>query len=128
VATTVPAYVARTQLGSLLKQVRDKKARFVITKSGRPTAVLIGAEDFDNMLEELDREFRKSLKVAAKQHAEGVPQGATDSPRWLTCRPALLFGSPHWRLEVWPYRVRYDIIGQDVALYRVRHRKDVYRE
>jgi len=32
------------------------------------------------------------------------------------------------RLEVWPYRVRYDIIGQDVALYRVRHRKDIYRE
>ena len=36
VATTVPAYVARTQLGSLLKQVREKKARFVITKSRKP--------------------------------------------------------------------------------------------
>ena len=71
VATTVPAYVARTQLGSLLKQVREKKARFVITKSGRPTAVLIGAEDFDDMLEELDREFRKSLKVAAKEYRAG---------------------------------------------------------
>ena len=69
--TTVPAYIARTQLGSLLKQVREKKARFVITKSGKPTAVLIGAEDFDDMLEELDREFRKSLKVAAKEHRAG---------------------------------------------------------
>ena len=37
-------------------------------------------------------------------------------------------GVGQWRLEVWPYRVRYDIIGQDVALYRVRHRKDIYRE
>ncbi|HLF92933.1 MAG TPA: type II toxin-antitoxin system RelE/ParE family toxin [Planctomycetota bacterium] len=37
-------------------------------------------------------------------------------------------GAGQWRLEVWPYRVRYDIIGQDVALYRVRHRKDIYRE
>ena len=33
-----------------------------------------------------------------------------------------------WRLEVWPYRVRYDIVGQTVVLYRVRHRKDIYRE
>ncbi len=33
-----------------------------------------------------------------------------------------------WRLEVWPYRVRYDIVGPDVVLYRVRHRKDIYRE
>ena len=33
-----------------------------------------------------------------------------------------------WRLEVWPYRVRYDIVGRDVVLYRVRHRKDIYRE
>lgn len=32
-----------------------------------------------------------------------------------------------WRLEVWPYRVRYDIIGQIVVLYRVRHRKEIYR-
>lgn len=33
-----------------------------------------------------------------------------------------------WRLEVWPYRVRYDVTGHDVVLYRVRHRKDIYRE
>jgi prevent-host-death family protein len=69
--TTVPAYIARTQLGALLKQVREKKARFVITKSGKPTAVLLGAEDFDDMIEELDPEFQRSLKVAARQYREG---------------------------------------------------------
>jgi prevent-host-death family protein len=68
---TIPAYIARTQLGSLLKQVRQKKARFVITKSGKPTAVLIGAEDFDDMLEELDPEFQRSLTVAAKEYRQG---------------------------------------------------------
>lgn len=36
-------------------------------------------------------------------------------------------GAGQWRLEVWPYRVRYDVTGQDVILYRVRHRKDIYR-
>ena len=33
-----------------------------------------------------------------------------------------------WRLEVWPYRIRYDVEGCDVVLYRVRHRKEIYRD
>lgn len=68
---TVPAYVARTQLGSLLKQVTQRKARFVITKNGKPTAVLLSASDFDDMLEELDREFQKSLGIAGKEYRAG---------------------------------------------------------
>jgi prevent-host-death family protein len=68
---TVPAYVARTQLGSILKQVAERKTRFIITKSGKPAAVVIGAADLDDMLEELDPEFQKSLKVAAKEHGAG---------------------------------------------------------
>ncbi len=69
--TTIPAYLARTQLGSLLKQVAQKRARFVITKSGKPTAVLMGTTDFDDILEELDPEFQRSLKVAAKEIRAG---------------------------------------------------------
>jgi len=33
-----------------------------------------------------------------------------------------------WRLEVWPYRIRYDVAGREVVLYRVRHRKEIYRD
>ena len=69
--TTVPAYIVRTQLGSLLKQVANRKARFVVTKSGKPTAVLLGIADFDDMLEELDPEFQKSLQAAAKEYRTG---------------------------------------------------------
>jgi len=68
---TVPAYVARTQLGSILTQVAEKKARFVITKNGKPTAVILGVMDFDDMLEELDPEFQQSLKIAAKEYQAG---------------------------------------------------------
>lgn len=68
---TIPAYVARTQLGSILRQVAEKKARFLVTKSGKPTAVILGATDFDDMLEELDPEFQASLKVAAKEYRAG---------------------------------------------------------
>ena len=68
---TIPAYIVRTQLGSILAQVAQKKARFIITKSGKPTAVLLGATDFDDMLEELDPEFQKSLKVASEEYRAG---------------------------------------------------------
>ena len=33
-----------------------------------------------------------------------------------------------WRLRVGDYRIRYDIEGDRVLLYRVRHRRDIYRE
>jgi mRNA interferase RelE/StbE len=36
-------------------------------------------------------------------------------------------GIGQWRLRVGMYRVRYDIVKQDVVLYRVRHRKDIYK-
>ena len=37
-------------------------------------------------------------------------------------------GIGQYRLEVRPYRVRYDVAGNDVVLYRVRDRKDIYRD
>lgn len=69
--TVIPASLARTQLGSLLKQVAQRKARFIITKSGKPTAVLLSATDFDDILEEIDPEFQTSLKIAAKEYRAG---------------------------------------------------------
>ncbi len=71
VIITIPAYIARTQLGSLLKQAVREKARFVITKSGKPTAVLLSVSDFDDILEELDPQFQKSLKVAEEEYRAG---------------------------------------------------------
>ena len=70
-ATTIPAYIARAHLGSLLRQTAEKKARFVITTSGKPTAVLLSISDFDDMLEQLDPEFQKSLQIAAKEIRAG---------------------------------------------------------
>jgi len=37
-------------------------------------------------------------------------------------------GLGQWRLEVWPYRVHYDVVGREVPLYRVRHRKEIYQD
>ena len=68
---TIPAAIARTQFGSLLKQIARRKGRFVITKSGKPAAVLLGIEDFDDIIEELDPVFQKSLIAAFKEYRAG---------------------------------------------------------
>jgi mRNA interferase RelE/StbE len=33
-----------------------------------------------------------------------------------------------WRIRVGDYRIRYDIEENQVLLYRVRHRRDIYRD
>jgi mRNA interferase RelE/StbE len=33
-----------------------------------------------------------------------------------------------WRIRVGDYRIRYDIEGEEVLLYRVRHRREIYRD
>lgn len=60
--------------------------------------------------------------LAAIQRLEVSPFGPTPRIRKLKGK-----GIGQWRLEVWPYRVRYDVIRREVVLYRVRHRKDIYR-
>ena len=76
---------------------------------------------FRSDLEHLPAEIqRKVLDEVA--HLERNPFGPPPKVKKLKGK-----GIGQWRFEVWPYRVRYDVIGQDVVLYRVRHRRDIYR-
>src|SRR5436190_23229743 len=42
----VPALTARTQLGQILRRVRQNKERFVIDKRGEPQAVIMSVEEY----------------------------------------------------------------------------------
>lgn len=33
-----------------------------------------------------------------------------------------------WRLRIGSWRLRYDVVGQDIQLHIIRHRKEVYRK
>ena len=35
-------------------------------------------------------------------------------------------GEGQWRLRAGDYRLRYDVLGQDVVLYSCRHRREAY--
>ena len=68
---TVTSRQVKDQFGRFLRLAAEKKARFVITRSGRPSAVLLGFDDFEDIVEELDPEFQKSLKAAAAEYRAG---------------------------------------------------------
>ena len=36
-------------------------------------------------------------------------------------------GDGQWRIRFGDYRIRYDVIGKDVALHSIKNRKDIYR-
>jgi mRNA interferase RelE/StbE len=61
--------------------------------------------------------------LEAIKHLETSPFGPPPKVKKLKGK-----GVGQWRLEIWPYRVRYDVASREVVLYRVRHRKDIYRE
>ena len=46
VTKTLPAFLARTQFGQILERVSKSRDRFLVTKNGEATAVILGIEDF----------------------------------------------------------------------------------
>src|SRR5882724_3594720 len=42
----VPALTARTQLGQILRRVRQNQERFVVDKRGEPQAVIMSVEEY----------------------------------------------------------------------------------
>jgi len=77
---------------------------------------------FQRDLERLPAAVQRKILDALKRLEEN-PFGPPPKIKKLKGR-----GIGQWRLEVCPYRVRYDVEGTDVILYRARHRKDIYRE
>ena len=71
----INAFTARTHLGRLIKQVSEKGETYVLTKKGKPKIVLVGVEEYEDLLEilaeERDREFRRALKESAAQVKRG---------------------------------------------------------
>ena len=60
---SVPAFIARTQFGQILNRVAQNRERFVVTRKGEATAVILGIEDF------LQTVVKPSPELAAVQEA-----------------------------------------------------------
>lgn len=81
----VAAYTLKTQLGRILRELRENE-RFVVLRRNLPVGVLVSIEDYvkehpdqyedvedfmDTLLEEEDPEFQRSLKEGARETKRG---------------------------------------------------------
>ena len=84
-AKAVTAYTLKTQLGRILRELRDNE-RFVILRRNLPVGVLISVQDYvkehtdqyedvedfiDSLLEESDAGFQRSLQKGAREVKRG---------------------------------------------------------
>lgn len=67
----IPAFKARQNFGQLLDEARYHGSRFVVERSGKPMAVVVGIEEWENITETLaelnDPEYLRSIKEARRE-------------------------------------------------------------
>jgi prevent-host-death family protein len=87
---SVNAKKVRYQLGEIINKVSYGHQPMVITRNGNPEVVLIGAEDYEDMIdlmdtmaEELSPKFRKALKKARQEYERGEVGTAEDIKKIL---------------------------------------------
>lgn len=81
----ITAYTLKTQLGRILRQLRENE-RFVVLRRNMPVGVLLSVQDFvqrhpdryedvqdflDTLVEEADPEFQRSLRQGARDIKKG---------------------------------------------------------
>ena len=65
----------RPKLSGIIKQVHDKLDRYIITKRGRPEAVMLSLEDYESLVETLDIEADKKLLKRLKKAEKDLHAG-----------------------------------------------------
>ena len=74
--TSVPLSQAKTHLAKLLVEVEELGEEVVITRSGRPVAVLLSWAKYEGLLETLevlvDREFSKQIELGLEEATSGM--------------------------------------------------------
>jgi mRNA interferase RelE/StbE len=77
----------------------------------------------------ISNSFRRDLRrLNAETHRRvlAVLEELQDNPYQGSKLSNIAIGQ--WRIRIGDYRIRYDIEGEEVLLYRVRHRREIYRD
>ncbi len=120
--------LTQTEPKGCLHQVEREHDRVVITKHGRPAAVMLSIDDLASLEESLEilgkprlvAQIRDSLAELAQDQADVLTkEQALQVLRRLVCRRSTSAGRPR---HAAPYR-----ISDDVTLIAIEHRADTYR-
>ena len=82
---------------------------------------LIPSKTFLKDLEKIPSEFKSRINKALLELKQD-PLSARDLKKLVNVELG------RWRLRIGDYRLRYDIVGQEIRLRVIRYRKDVYRK
>ncbi|MBF0490528.1 MAG: type II toxin-antitoxin system Phd/YefM family antitoxin [Candidatus Omnitrophica bacterium] len=63
---TIPAVMARTHFGEIMKKSYKKGSRFVVEKSGIPMVVILNAQDYARMVEAGEERFKILDRIKSK--------------------------------------------------------------
>jgi antitoxin YefM len=92
VMTTIPLADAKARLSAVLDEVRDTHERVVITRNGRPEAVLMAVSDLEALEETLDLLSTpgavEQIRQAEADLAAGAGVDADELRRQLAARTA----------------------------------------
>jgi antitoxin YefM len=95
--TTIPPADAKARLSALLAEVRDTRERVLITRNGRPEAVLISVSDLEALEGTLDLLSTKGaldeIQAAEAEIARGEAVGADELRRLTAERMCTELGS-----------------------------------
>jgi antitoxin YefM len=90
VMTTIPLADVKARLSAVLDEVRDTHERVVITRNGRPEAVILSVADLDALEETLDilatPGALEQIRQAEDEIARGEAIGADELHRLLADR------------------------------------------
>ena len=88
VMETLPLAAVKAQLSALIDQVEDTHDRVLITRNGRPAAVLISPEELDSLEETLeimsDAGLMRSIKRSEAEVTRGQVVGEEELAEMLT--------------------------------------------
>ncbi len=78
-AKTVPFTVARATLSDLLDEVHASRDHVVITRNGRPVALLMSLDEYESLQETIDVLSDEDTLAALRESEEDVKAGRTYS-------------------------------------------------
>jgi mRNA interferase RelE/StbE len=68
----------------------------------------------------------RSIPQSLRRRVEVAIQSLKEDPFRGRKLEAVQVGQ--WRIRIGDYRMRYDVIGNDIVLHRILHRKEIYRK
>jgi len=72
---TISVRELRPKLAGVLKSIHDRFDRYIITKRGRPEAVIMNIDDYESILETMEIQSDKSLMRKIKKADKELKQG-----------------------------------------------------